>query len=161
MAEPGKKLRNSASFCPPCSHPCRNKNKTEMKRLHVNILVKDLDQSINFYSQLFQSKPTVVKADYAKWMLEDPKVNFALSLSNSKEGIEHLGIQAETEKELTELYSRLDQIEGKKHQEGDTVCCYAKSHKSWIEDPQGVEWEVFYSYGTSDTNKAENSQCCV
>lgn len=132
-----------------------------MKRLHVNILVKNLEQSINFYSQLFKAEPTVVKTDYAKWMLEDPKVNFALSLSDAKEGIEHLGIQAETEEELGELYSRLDIIEGKKTDEGDTVCCYAKSQKSWIEDPQGVEWEVFYSYGTSVTNKAENSNCCI
>ncbi|WPP48028.1 ArsI/CadI family heavy metal resistance metalloenzyme [Catalinimonas niigatensis] len=132
-----------------------------MKRLHVNIQVKELAKSIHFYSQLFKAEPSVVKADYAKWMLEDPKVNFALSLSDTKEGIEHLGIQAETEEELGELYSRLDRIEGKIFEEGDTVCCYAKSHKSWIEDPQGVEWEIFHSYGTSETNTSEGSPCCI
>ncbi|MEK6482430.1 ArsI/CadI family heavy metal resistance metalloenzyme [Catalinimonas sp. 4WD22] len=132
-----------------------------MKRLHVNIQVKDLEQSINFYSQLFKGEPTVIKKDYAKWMLEDPKVNFALSLSDTNEGIEHLGIQVDTEEELGELYSRLDQIEGKKFEEGDTVCCYAKSHKSWIEDPQGVEWEIFQTYGTSQTNTNESKSCCI
>jgi len=130
-----------------------------MKRLHVNVLVKNLEQSVQFYSQLFKTEPTVVKADYAKWMLEDPSVNFALSLSDNKEGIQHLGIQADSEQELEELYRRMDQIEGKKIEEGDTVCCYAKSHKSWIEDPQGVEWEIFYTYGTSETNRAK-SNCC-
>lgn len=132
-----------------------------MKRLHVNIQVKDLNQSVLFYSQLFKTEPTVVKPDYAKWMLEDPKVNFALSLSSTQEGIEHLGIQAETEEELGELYGRLDSIEGKKFEEGDTVCCYAKSHKSWIKDPQGVEWEIFHTYGTSETNTAQKSNCCI
>jgi len=135
-----------------------------MKRLHVNIQVKDLEKSILFYQQLFNAEPTVQKADYAKWMLEDPKVNFAISLSDKNEGIEHLGIQAESEEELGELYGRLDKIEGKQFQEGETICCYSKSHKSWIEDPQGVEWEVFRTFGSSDTNKGEvdsESSCCV
>lgn len=132
-----------------------------MKRLHVNIRVKDLSASVGFYQGLFGAEPTVVKKDYAKWMLEDPKVNFALTLSNQEEGIEHLGIQAETEEELLELYGRLDRLEGKRLDEGDTVCCYAKSHKSWIQDPQQVAWEIFRTYDTSETYREESTACCA
>jgi predicted lactoylglutathione lyase len=131
-----------------------------MKRLHVNIKVKNLSGSLAFYRQLFSAEPTVIKDDYAKWMLDDPKVNFALSLSDQQEGIEHLGIQADTEEELTDLYNRLDQIEGKRLDEGDTVCCYAKSHKTWIKDPQQVEWEIFHTYDTSETYKEDSAACC-
>lgn len=118
-----------------------------MKRFHVNISVKDLEQSIRFYSALFQAEPSVRKPDYAKWMLEDPRVNFAIGLNPAHPGIEHLGIQAETEAELQEVYARLEKAEGEIREEGHTTCCYAQSEKSWIADPQGVEWETFYTYG--------------
>ncbi|MEM9933262.1 MAG: ArsI/CadI family heavy metal resistance metalloenzyme [Bacteroidota bacterium] len=134
-----------------------------MKRLHVNIKVEDLQKSVSFYSALFASPPTVKKEDYAKWMLDDPLVNFSISdAKGMPAGIEHLGIQAESEAELQDLYSRVDSAEGKLRNEGDTVCCYAKSTKGWIKDPQKVEWEMFYTYGESDTFYAEGeeSNCC-
>ncbi len=132
-----------------------------MKRLHVNIRVSDLNQSIDFYNSLFGAKPTVVKPDYAKWLLDDPSVNFAISTAvNGEKGIAHLGIQAENETELQQVYDNIEKAEGAVRPEGDTVCCYAKSHKSWIKDPQGVEWEAFYTYGESETYKAEETACC-
>jgi len=131
-----------------------------MKRLHVNIKVESLDQSIGFYNALFSSEPTVKKPDYAKWMLEDPRVNFSISSSKAGHGIEHLGIQAESKEELDSLYLRMDKAEGVVRPEGDTVCCYAKSNKSWIKDPQGVEWEVFHTYGESAVNKIADAACC-
>jgi catechol 2,3-dioxygenase-like lactoylglutathione lyase family enzyme len=127
-----------------------------MKRLHVHVAVADLDQSIRFYSALFATQPTKVEKDYAKWMLEDPRVNFAISThSGAAPGIDHLGIQVEDANELGEVYGRLKQAEGPVVEEGKTTCCYAQSEKSWIADPQGVSWEAFLTtcestvYGTS------------
>jgi catechol 2,3-dioxygenase-like lactoylglutathione lyase family enzyme len=144
-----------------------------MKRLHVHVSVADLDQSIRFYSTLFASQPTVKKPDYAKWMLEDPRVNFAISThSGSAPGIDHLGIQVEDNGELQEVYGRLKQAEGPVLEEGKTTCCYHKSEKSWIADPQGVSWEAFHTtgestvYGTSGPNAQTMKQpvkaqaCC-
>ncbi len=131
-----------------------------MKRLHVNLKVDSIDKSVGFYSALFSTEPTVQKPDYAKWMLEDPRVNFSISLTKSELGIEHLGIQAETEEELNGLYQAIDLAEGTVRPEGDTVCCYAQSNKSWIKDPQGVEWEIFHTYGESQVNKIADSACC-
>ena len=133
-----------------------------MKRLHVNVQVKDLAASVAFYKGLFASEPTVLKSDYAKWMLDDPLVNFSVNLSSKEEGIEHLGIQVETEEERNELFDRLDRIEGKQFKEGETVCCYAHSTKSWIADPQGVSWEIFQTHGASEVNKivSEAAPCC-
>lgn len=130
-----------------------------MKRLHVNIKVESIDQSVDFYRALFSADPTVQKQDYAKWMLDDPRVNFSISLSNASYGIEHLGIQAETTEEVNELYAAIDKAEGMARPEGDTVCCYAKSNKSWIKDPQGVEWEIFHTYGESVVNKIADEAC--
>jgi catechol 2,3-dioxygenase-like lactoylglutathione lyase family enzyme len=118
-----------------------------MKRFHVHVAVEDLDQSVRFYSTLFAAEPTVLKPDYAKWMLEDPRVNFAISQRGSDFGIEHLGIQAEDEAELTEVYARLSQAERPVIEEKATTCCYARSDKQWIADPQGVEWETFLTFG--------------
>ncbi len=119
-----------------------------MKRFHVNVTVDDLDQSVRFYSTLFAAEPTVLKPDYAKWMLEDPRVNFSLSAgSGNAPGISHLGIQAENEGELTEVFGRLAQAERPILEEKGTTCCYAKSDKQWVTDPQGVVWETFYTYG--------------
>lgn len=123
-----------------------------MKRLHVHVGVGDLDQSIRFYSTLFAAEPTVVKADYAKWMLDDPRVNFAISTGREEaRGIRHLGIQAESREELSQVYGRLKAAERPVLDEGRTTCCYAKSEKSWIADPDGVVWEAFHTDGEATT----------
>jgi len=123
-----------------------------MKRLHVHVGVADLDQSIRFYSTLFAAEPSVVKDDYAKWMLEDPRVNFAISAGkHERQGIEHLGIQAENIDELGEVYGRLKAADRPVLEEGRTTCCYAKSEKSWISDPDGVVWETFFTDGEATT----------
>ena len=119
-----------------------------MKRFHVHVGVTDLDQSIAFYSSLFGTEPSVTKPDYAKWMLDDPRVNFAISSKcGATKGIEHLGIQAESDGELAEVYGRLKAADGPMLEEGATTCCYAKSEKSWIKDPDGVVWEAFFTNG--------------
>lgn len=120
-----------------------------MKRLHVHIAVEDLGASIRFYCQLFAAQPTVLKSDYAKWMLEDPRVNFAISQRGAKPGVQHLGIQVESRPELQEVYARLERAERPVLQEGGTTCCYARSEKSWIDDPQGIRWETFLTTGGS------------
>lgn len=120
-----------------------------MKRLHVHVSVKDLESSIRFYSRLFASVPSVRKSDYAKWMLEDPRVNFAISQRDTKHGVQHLGIQVEDRAELAEVYGRLQQADSPVLEEGETICCYARSEKSWIDDPQGVQWETFLTTGAS------------
>lgn len=122
-----------------------------MKRLHVHVAVDDLDRSVGFYSTLFASEPTVLKPDYAKWMLDDPRVNFAISARGVKAGVEHLGIQVEDAGELAEVYARLDKADARVVEEGATTCCYAKSDKSWITDPQGVVWETFLTHGDATT----------
>lgn len=122
-----------------------------MKRLHIHVAVENLDTSIGFYSQLFAAEPTVRKPDYAKWMLEDPRVNFAIGQRAASPGIQELGIQAESREELEDLYARLKRIDRPVLEEGATTCCYAQSEKSWIEDPQGQEWEIFLTTGESTT----------
>jgi len=122
-----------------------------MKRLHVHLSVDDLAHSIRFYNMLFAAEPAVIKPDYAKWMLDDPRVNFAISTRSSKTGIDHLGIQVETPVELQEVYGRLKQAGRPVLEEGATTCCYAQSEKSWITDPQGLPWETFLTYGESTT----------
>ncbi|HXQ53836.1 MAG TPA: ArsI/CadI family heavy metal resistance metalloenzyme [Stellaceae bacterium] len=120
-----------------------------MKRMHVHVSVEDLRQSVRFYSTLFAAEPTVLQPDYAKWMLEDPRVNFAISQRGASPGIEHLGIQVEGETELAEVYDRLSRAERPILEEKATTCCYAKSDKQWIADPQGVAWETFLTHGDS------------
>jgi catechol 2,3-dioxygenase-like lactoylglutathione lyase family enzyme len=141
-----------------------------VKRLHVHVGVEDLDQSIHFYSTLFGAQPTVTKSDYAKWMLDDPRVNFAISAGNhARKGIEHLGIQVESQAELGEVYGRLKAADRPVLEEGQTTCCYAKSEKSWISDPDGLVWEAFLTkgeatvYGDSPALDAigNESKCCV
>lgn len=123
-----------------------------MKRLHVHIGVEDLDASIGFYSTMFGADPTVVKDDYAKWMLEDPRVNFAISAGNhARKSIEHLGIQVESAEELGEVYGRLKAADRPVLEEGRTTCCYAKSEKSWIADPDGIVWEASFTDGEAVT----------
>jgi catechol 2,3-dioxygenase-like lactoylglutathione lyase family enzyme len=120
-----------------------------MKRLHVHVAVDDLDRSIGFYSALFAASPSVVKPDYAKWMLDDPRVNFAISTRGRQPGVDHLGIQAETKDELTEIYGRLRRAGDNVVEQGQARCCYAQSEKSWIEDPAGISWEAFFTTGES------------
>jgi catechol 2,3-dioxygenase-like lactoylglutathione lyase family enzyme len=142
-----------------------------MKRLHVHVSVQDLEASIRFYSQLFAADPTVRKGDYAKWMLEDPRVTFAISQRDARPGVQHLGIQVEDRAELTEVYARLERAGGTVIEQGETTCCYAQSEKSWIDDPQGVQWETFLTtgesteYGTDEITpraaKPAASVCCA
>ena len=142
-----------------------------MKRLHVHVSVRDLDASVRFYSQLFAAAPSMRKPDYAKWMLEDPRVNFAISQRDGKPGVQHLGIQVEDRTELAEVYERLRSAEGPVIEEGETTCCYAHSEKSWIDDPQGVQWETFLTtgqstvYGTDEIRpksvKLSEAPCCA
>ena len=120
-----------------------------MKRLHVHLSVDDLAHSIRFYSTLFAAQPAVTKPDYAKWMLEDPRVNFAISTRSGQAGLDHFGIQVETPDELHEVYGRLQQTDRPVLEEGATTCCYAQSEKSWITDPQGLSWETFLTSGES------------
>jgi catechol 2,3-dioxygenase-like lactoylglutathione lyase family enzyme len=110
-----------------------------MKRFHVHVSVSDLNESIHFYSTLFGAEPTVLESDYAKWMLEDPRVNFAISRRSVAKGIEHVGIQVEDRSELEEVYARLQRAGRPVLEEGATTCCYAQSEKSWTSDPQGVQ----------------------
>jgi hypothetical protein len=114
-----------------------------MKRLHIHVSVENIPQSVRFYSTLFATEPAVTKPDYAKWMLDDPRVNFAISTRSGETGLDHLGIQVETLDELHEVYERLQQADRPVLVEGATTCCYAKSEKSWITDPQGLSWETF------------------
>ena len=144
-----------------------------MKRMHVHVGVSNLDSSIRFYSTLFGAEPTLTKHDYAKWMLDDPRVNFAISAGHHEvKGIEHLGIQVESGEELAEVYGRLKVADRPVLEEGDTTCCYARSEKSWIADPDGVVWETFLTngeatvYGDSPaldaaSLNASNDSCCA
>ena len=123
-----------------------------MKRLHVHVAVGDLERAVQFYSTLFAAEPAVLKDDYAKWMLDDPRVNFAISSrQHAHAGIQHLGIQAENAKELSEVYGRLKAADRPVLEEGRTTCCYAKSEKSWIADPDGLVWEAFFTDGEATT----------
>jgi catechol 2,3-dioxygenase-like lactoylglutathione lyase family enzyme len=137
-----------------------------MKRLHVHVSVDDVAKSIQFYNTLFSAEPVVRKDDYAKWMLEDPRVNFAISKRGAAVGIRHLGIQVEDRAELTEVYARLKRAEAPVLDEGATTCCYARSEKSWIEDPQGVKWETFLTtgeattYGSEEPASVRTAACC-
>jgi catechol 2,3-dioxygenase-like lactoylglutathione lyase family enzyme len=127
-----------------------------MKRMHVHIAVDDLQKSIHFYSALFAVAPSVVKPDYAKWILDDPWVNFAISARGRAAGLDHLGIQVESEAEHNEVYARLHKAGGTVIEQGQTACCYAKSEKSWIDDPAGIAWETFLTTGES-TNYGDGS----
>jgi len=120
-----------------------------MKRMHVHVGVEDLQNAIGFYSALFATQPSVVKPDYAKWMLDDPRVNFAISTRGKRPGLDHLGIQVKSRDELQEVYERLRKAGGNILEQGQTSCCYAKSEKSWIDDPAGISWETFFTTGES------------
>lgn len=114
-----------------------------MKRLHIHVGVDNIEQAIPFYRALFGAEPVKTKADYAKWLLDDPRVNFAISTRASKKGIDHLGIQVDDNSELDELRGRITRAALPAFDEGETVCCYAKSDKTWVQDPAGVPWETY------------------
>ena len=120
-----------------------------MKRLHIHVSVEDLAESVRFYSTLFDAPPTVAKPDYAKWMLDDPRVNFAISARGGAPGVQHLGIQAESPAELEEVFGRLAAAGRPVLEEAGATCCYARSEKQWVSDPQGVPWETFLTHGES------------
>lgn len=118
-----------------------------MKRFHVHLHVENLDKSIAFYSKLFAAEPTRVEDDYAKWMLDDPRINFAISTRGSRPGIDHLGVQTDDPAELAEMKARAESADMALLDEGETTCCYARSEKHWVTDPQGIAWEHFHTLG--------------
>ena len=120
-----------------------------MKRMHVHVGVDDLAQSVRFYTALFGAAPNVIQSDYAKWMLDDPRLNFAISAGHAARGVEHLGIQVENAIELAEVGERLARAGGPVLEEAATTCCYATATKAWIADPQGVVWETFLTTGSA------------
>ena len=139
-----------------------------MKRFHVHVGVEDLAASIRFYSSLFAVQPSVLKNDYAKWMLDDPRVNFAISQRGGQTGLNHLGIQVESDAELAKMQSSLDALQPGVEKEEGVACCYAKSDKYWVTDPSGIAWETFHTldsipvFGASAPEKnGEHSGCCV
>lgn len=142
-----------------------------MKRMHVHVAVDDLQRSIRFYSSIFAAQPSVVKSDYAKWMLDDPRVNFAISARGRQAGLDHLGIQVEDKNELMEVYARLHEAGDNVIEQGQTTCCYVKSEKSWIDDPAGIAWETFLTAGEStdygdgsgerEARIAKTKACCA
>jgi hypothetical protein len=120
-----------------------------MKRLHVHVAVENLEHAIGFYSALFAARPAVIKTDYAKWTIDDPRVNFAISTRGRGPGLDHLGIQVEDKAELNEVFGRLQAADAPVIAQGQTHCCYARSEKSWIQDPAGIAWEAFLTTGES------------
>jgi lactoylglutathione lyase len=136
-----------------------------MKRLHIHVGVPDLDQGIAFYNKLFASEPSRVESDYAKWMLEDPKINFAISTRVSQ-GVDHLGIQVDEAAEMDSLRENLQSADMALFDEGETVCCYAKSDKAWVRDPAGVAWETFHSMAdvalfSGKQEQSAGANCCA
>ena len=116
-----------------------------MKRFHVHAHVDDLKASVAFYSKLFAAEPTRLESDYAKWMIEDPRINFAISTRGGKPGVDHLGFQTDSDEELAELKARAQAADMALLDEGETTCCYARSEKHWVTDPQGIAWEHFHT----------------
>ena len=138
-----------------------------MKRFHVHAHVEDLHASIAFYSKMFAAEPTRVESDYAKWMIEDPRINFAISTRGGKPGVDHLGLQTDTDEELAELKDRAKAADMSLLDEGEVTCCYARSEKHWVTDPQGIAWEHFRTLDSIPTfsevasgQAAEAAACC-
>ena len=136
-----------------------------MKRMHIHVAVADLGQSVTFYTRLFGSEPAVLKGDYAKWMVDDPRVNFAISARGIEPGIDHLGIQTESDDELESLRAQLERAGVGMVSQEATTCCYAESNKHWVSDPQGIAWETFHTLGEVPTfgsaERAASSACCA
>jgi catechol 2,3-dioxygenase-like lactoylglutathione lyase family enzyme len=119
-----------------------------MKRFHVHVGVTDLAEGIRFYSALFGAEPSVIKGDYAKWMLEDPRVNFAISTRSGRNGLDHLGFQVESDAELGDVETKLKSASSDVIEQKGTACCYAESDKYWVQDPAGIPWEAFHTLGS-------------
>ena len=137
-----------------------------MKRFHVHVHVDDLARSIGFYSRLFAAEPTRVESDYAKWMLDDPRINFAISTRGSQPGIDHLGFQTDDPAELAEMKARAESADMALLDEGETTCCYARSEKHWVTDPQGIAWEHFHTLDSipvfsEGPQHASTTACCA
>lgn len=139
-----------------------------MKRFHVHVAVADLEQSIEFYSTFFNSMPSVKKEDYAKWMLDDPRINFAISTRGREPGLDHLGIQVEDADDLKEISLRLQTAHQPVVEQKQTTCCYSQGDKAWVHDPQGIAWETFHTTGTATTygedqpiERVAKSACCA
>jgi catechol 2,3-dioxygenase-like lactoylglutathione lyase family enzyme len=138
-----------------------------MKRFHVHVAVDDLDASIRFYSTVFGAQPTVQKTDYAKWMMEDPRLNFAISKRGAKAGLDHLGFQVDTEEELKTLRGQVAAAEIAALDQPQAQCCYARSDKYWMTDPQGIAWETYHTlgeaeiYGVDRAKVSESRACCA
>ena len=139
-----------------------------MKRFHVHAHVENLQASVAFYSRLFGAEPTRVESDYAKWMLDDPRINFAISTRGTKLGVDHLGIQTDTEEELVELKAQAEAADMTLLDVGETTCCYARSDKYWVTDPQGIAWEQFHTLAsipvfgeTAPVGQQQAAACCA
>jgi catechol 2,3-dioxygenase-like lactoylglutathione lyase family enzyme len=138
-----------------------------MKRMHVHVGVKNLDESIRFYSALFGAEPAKLKLDYAKWMLDDPSLNFAISTRSGKIGVDHMGLQVDDAAELGGLRDHMSAANISTHSDGETTCCYAKSEKSWVEDPDGIAWEAYHTmddaqiFGVSHRDQVSAAACCA
>ena len=136
-----------------------------MKRFHVHIAVTNLDESVRFYTAMFGTLPTVLKPDYAKWMLDDPRINFAISSRGVKPGVDHLGVQVDSVRELTALREQLASANIARVDQDRAECCYARSDKYWTIDPQGVAWETFHTLDTipvyGRTERTDNRACCA
>jgi catechol 2,3-dioxygenase-like lactoylglutathione lyase family enzyme len=138
-----------------------------MKRFHVHVAVNELAESVRFYSAIFGASPTVQKEDYAKWMLADPRINFAISKRGSRPGVDHLGFQVEDDSELRDMRTRLEAADRALVEQADQPCCYAKSDKYWVTDPQGIAWETFHTlvsipvFGEDTKLASTASACCV
>jgi hypothetical protein len=147
---------------------------SRMKRFHLHVSVENIDESVRFYSTLFAKEPTVRQSDYAKWMLEDPRINFAISARRQPVGINHLGLQLDSDEELRRMHAQLLAADSKLIQEDDQPCCYAKSDKYWVTDPTGIAWETFHTlssipvFGEStavinhgESTVAKTRECCI
>ena len=137
-----------------------------MKRFHVHVAVDDLDASLRFYSTVFGTRPSVQKPDYAKWMLDDPRINFAISQRGAKAGVDHLGFQVDSDEELAALRKQVADAEIAARDQQGVTCCYARSDKYWITDPQGVAWETYHTLGEAEiygapTKTAAVAACCA
>jgi catechol 2,3-dioxygenase-like lactoylglutathione lyase family enzyme len=137
-----------------------------MKRFHIHVAVENINQSVRFYSTLFGAKPVKLKEDYAKWLLEDPRLNFAISTRSDTVGVNHLGIQVENEGELEEITERLKKADLGVYGEGETTCCYAESKKAWIRDPANIPWEAYQNmadaevFGEESNQDDDGERCC-
>jgi len=135
-----------------------------MKRIHIHVSTNNLENSVNFYSKLFGSEPTKLKDDYAKWMLDDPKLNFAISSGRAQKGLNHLGIQVENANELENMRDQFKKADMLTFDEREITCCYAKSDKTWVEDPNGINWETYITLEDAEIFKnspAKENECCL